>query len=50
VAPTPLRTFNALVPVFAEPDEISGVVEMERGVTSSLAQMVIEAHTVKRDK
>jgi trimethylamine--corrinoid protein Co-methyltransferase len=36
------RTFNALVPVLAGADEISGVGEMEGGVTSSLAQMVID--------
>jgi len=36
------RTLNALVPVLAGADEISGVGEMEGGVTSSLAQMVID--------
>lgn len=36
------RAFNALVPVLAGADEISGVGEMEGGVTSSLAQMVID--------
>jgi trimethylamine--corrinoid protein Co-methyltransferase len=36
------RAFNALLPVLAGADEISGVGEMEGGVTSSLAQMVID--------
>jgi trimethylamine--corrinoid protein Co-methyltransferase len=36
------RAINALVPVLAGADEISGVGEMEGGVTSSLAQMVID--------
>jgi len=36
------RAFGAVVPVLAGADEISGVGEMEGGVTSSLAQMVID--------
>lgn len=36
------RSLNALVPVLAGADEISGVGEMEGGVISSLAQMVID--------
>jgi trimethylamine--corrinoid protein Co-methyltransferase len=36
------RGFNALLPVLAGADEISGVGEMDGGVTSSLAQMVID--------
>ena len=36
------RAFNALVPVLAGADEISGVGEMDGGVNSSLAQMVID--------
>lgn len=37
------RAFNALLPVLAGADEISGVGEMAGGVTSSLAQIVIDA-------
>ncbi|MBN1316078.1 MAG: trimethylamine methyltransferase family protein [Anaerolineales bacterium] len=36
------RTINALIPVIAGADEISGVGEMDGGVMSSLAQMVID--------
>jgi trimethylamine--corrinoid protein Co-methyltransferase len=36
------RTINAMVPVMAGADEISGVGEMDGGVMSSLAQMVID--------
>jgi trimethylamine--corrinoid protein Co-methyltransferase len=36
------RAFNALLPILAGADEISGVGEMEGGVTSSLAQIVID--------
>ncbi len=36
------RAFNALLPVLAGADEISGVGEMAGGVTSSLAQIVID--------
>jgi trimethylamine--corrinoid protein Co-methyltransferase len=36
------RALNALLPVLAAADEISGVGEMEGGVSSSLAQMVID--------
>jgi trimethylamine--corrinoid protein Co-methyltransferase len=36
------RAFNALVPVLAGADEISGVGEIDSGVSSSLAQMVID--------
>jgi len=36
------RAFNALVPVLAGADEISGVGEIDGGVNSSLTQMVID--------
>ncbi|MEM2587755.1 MAG: trimethylamine methyltransferase family protein [Candidatus Bathyarchaeia archaeon] len=36
------RALNALVPVLAGADEISGVGEMEGGVTSSILQMIID--------
>ncbi len=36
------RALNGLIPVLAGADEISGVGEMEGGVSSSLAQMVID--------
>jgi trimethylamine--corrinoid protein Co-methyltransferase len=36
------RAFNALLPVLAGADEISGVGEMEGGVNGSLAQIVID--------
>jgi trimethylamine--corrinoid protein Co-methyltransferase len=36
------RTLNALLPVLAGADEISGVGEMDSGLASSLAQMVID--------
>ncbi|UCC61748.1 MAG: trimethylamine methyltransferase family protein [Anaerolineae bacterium] len=36
------RAFNALVPVLAGADEISGVGEIDSGVNSSLAQMVMD--------
>jgi len=36
------RAFNALLPVLAGADEISGVGEMAGGMTSSLAQMVVD--------
>ncbi len=36
------RALNALVPILAGADEISGVGEMEGGVNSSLAQIVID--------
>ncbi len=40
------RAINALVPVMAGADEISGVGEMDGGVMSSLAQMVIDDEIV----
>jgi len=36
------RAFNALVPVLAGADEISGIGEIDGGVSSSLAQIVID--------
>jgi len=36
------RTLNALIPVLSGADEISGVGEMEAGLSSSLAQIVID--------
>jgi len=36
------RAFNALIPVMAGADEISGIGEIDSGVSSSFAQMVID--------